>query len=97
MTKACWKTVERLGDRHIRTVATMSEANELVRKLVYQDLVDSGWKRNTAETWIEVNKVIRDRRSRYIIIPVFVDEDDEDFDLYIHELDCVIVARRKGF
>lgn len=79
------RMMNRLGSRYICTTNTIEEANEVIRELLYDDLGD----------WIEVNKAIRDRTAKYDKLIGYVGEDDEDFDYYVHEVDYVIVYRKK--
>ena len=85
MTRTIQKTIDKLGSRYICTTMNMAEANEVIRKKTYEELGN----------WFEVNKAIRDHKSNYGALPIFVGEDDEDFDYYVHEIDCVIVYRKK--
>lgn len=82
--KEYYGLIKRLGTRYISTHASMESANEAVRKLVYNDLKD----------WIEVNKAIRGKTHKYIIMPVFVDDDIEDEYNYSPEVDCYVIAKR---
>lgn len=73
----------RLEKRYFGMRRTLCGINELLRKLIYNDLGD----------WIEVNKAIKNKTHNYLIMPMYEHDIDEEFDAA--NVDYYIIVKRK--
>ena len=73
-----------LEKRYFGMRKTLCGANELLRKLIYNDLGN----------WIEVNKAIKNKTHNYLIMPMYEHAIDEEIDAV--DVDYYIIVTRKG-